>query len=793
MRKLAPRTTRGPFAAVLQYFAARRALLPFVLSVAYVVAGALQGGRAGSSRPILVGGLALLCAGLAASPSLPGNGLRDDGRRGVGLLAYAVWGLALVFASLASSAPDLWQDLTGGVAALSSAVLATRALARIRPGHGVADSLPAAPRGQLMAGVGMIAAAAVVAVLVSARALEDPGAGGDPLPHDVHALAAGAALLVLAGSAWETLRTKRLVLDAGDRAHAALWVVVATSAAAAGFLFLDQGAADRVLRLSLALAALGVTYISTEGDAENIARRGRRTVALLLFGGPFVLLGGLAAQGPGRSVIPLLVTGVVALGIGSAIRYLELPLRRADGHLLDAVVDAESSLVRADPETSVRDALAALRTFAGLSSHSPELWSLVPPRVLTIDGAGYPHERDAELPQHLLDVAKGEPEATVRTELLEALVVRRPDLRPLARWMDEHGALSATLITREREVDGVLVLPRGARRSPMSLEEVRAVRRLADAFSGAAAGHAALQRSLARERVATMRADETEARLLARERVERRMDEHDRVLTTRLAEPAQAGPYSPGARVAFEAIERAVVRGAPLLLVAPNGADVIPFLARAHLAGPRSRMAFVVVDGAAPVHHELARWVDPVLSPLALAHGGELVLEDGMRLPLEVQRVVGETLAQRRAPWSGLHRGTEPIDITLAVTTPGLPRRIATGADLLDPALFALLDDALDHPVVWPPLRERGEDLRSMVLSGLAREGLRLRGAPLGIEDAAYERLADLPYAGEDAELRSILKQLAAVAEGEVVRAEDVVKALGQNPEASRLSPGNWP
>jgi DNA-binding NtrC family response regulator len=400
---------------------------------------------------------------------------------------------------------------------------------------------------------------------------------------------------------------------------------------------------------------------------------------------------------------------------------------------------------------------------------------------MTIDGAGYPHERDAALPQHLLDVARDEPEATVRTEVLEALVVRRPDLRPLARWMDERGALSATLITREREVEGVLVLPRGARRVPMSLEEVRAAKRLCDAFSGAAAAHAALERSLERERAATLRAGEAEARLWVREQVARKIEAHDSVVTAQLAESAHGGPYSPGARVAFEALERRVARGAPVLVVAPNGTDVAPYLARVHLAGPRSGMPFVVVDGASRLHHELARWLDPVASPLALAHRGLLLLEDGTRLPAEVQRLVGEAVAQRCVRWDGAAGGdgapeTDAIDVTLALTTQSAPRRIATGADDLDPALFAVLDDALADPIVWPHLRERGEDLRSMVLAGLAREGVCLRGAPLGIEDAAYERLADYPYPGEDAELRSILKRLALEAHGDVVRASDVAK-----------------
>ena len=93
----------------------------------------------------------------------------------------------------------------------------------------------------------------------------------------------------------------------------------------------------------------------------------------------------------------------------------------------------------------------------------------------------------------------------------------------------------------------------------------------------------------------------------------------------------------------------------------------------------------------------------------------------------------------------------------------------------LHPNLLPHLAGATDDPIVWPPLSLRGEDLHALVIAGLAREGIRRKGTPLGIEDAAYEKLADYAYPGEDAELRAILRRLAQTAEGEVVRAKDLV------------------
>jgi len=303
----------------------------------------------------------------------------------------------------------------------------------------------------------------------------------------------------------------------------------------------------------------------------------------------------------------------------------------------------------------------------------------------------------------------------------------------------------------------------------MSLEEVRAVKRLADAFSGAATAAGALARSLERERQTSQRATDAETCLRARERDLHVATERDRLVTLRMAEGVAGGPYAPTARVALEAIERRVHAGTPVLVVAPNGADVMSYLARAHLGGPRGRQPFVVVDCAQTVEHDVARWIDPAGSPLALAGRGLLALDACDRLAAEVQRLIGAALAQHQAPWEG----ADALDLAIALTTSSAD---GAGCAGLEPALTAQLGDALAEAVRWPRLRERGEDLRFLVLAGLAREGLRVRGAPLGIEDAAYARLADYPYDGEDSELRTILQRLALLAAGDRVRAVDVEK-----------------
>jgi hypothetical protein len=646
--------------------------------------------------------------------------------------------------------------------------VAALSLARIPVGLGVAASLPRPQRRILAQTVVLLGLSLAFAVAATVLAWRRPEVGGFGVqPRDADALASAAALLALAACAWELQAAIRFVVGAGDRGVTALGVLVASALAAGVLLVLGYGGSDRVLRSSLAVASVGVTYACTQGDAEVVARRGRRLATLLVCGGPLVLLGGLAAQGAGHAVSAVLGTGLGALLLGAAVRHIEGPLRREEGHLLDAVDAAHRVLLGAHPEASVREALAALRVVAGAAPVSPELWSLGPSRVLTVDGAGYLHERPCELPTTLIDVASQEPEATVRAELIEALVVRRPDLRPLARWLDERGALSATLATRGGDVEGVLIVPRGARRAPLSLEEVRAVKRLADAFSGASATEAAFARSLEREQRLMQRVGEADGRVSSARQRATWADARARLAMAQAVDEAVGGPYSPAAKMAFDAIARCLRIRQVVVLVAAAGSDAARFAVRAGGVEASSGGPVVLLDGAESPDQGLTRWTDRERSPLALASGGLLVVEAADRLSAEVWGLLGEALATRRAPWPP----AEILDVRIALLVRG-PIRLDPG--LRDTEHDGPLPQAIADSVAWPRLRDRGEDLRALVLAGLAREGVRVRGRPLGIEDAAYARLANHPYPGEECELRSLLLRLAVAAEDDVVRVRDV-------------------
>ena len=730
----------------------RRSRLLVVASTAYVAAASL---RAAEGHGAKTWGLALVAVGIA---------LLAAGRERRTRLTW--WGLAIVIASLGAPTLGGWIGAFGMIGAAVAVIAARVAIARVTAPPGLASLPPASP----IPAIVLIGATWALAIFASCAE-----AWGAPWSIARNArewawLASFVSGAVLIGETLRASQARRLELGVAARMRAASALATAVAVVSWGIWFIDLAEGEASARASLVVASILVSVVSLKGDPVQIARISRRVLALAIVGGPVVMVATTTVQGrPWDAAAIMAVSGVLALAIGAASPVLEEPLRPARGAWLDAVERAHEALLRTDPDEAVREALVALRAPAGPSAASPELWIFDPIRVSTVDAAGYAHEREGVLPETLVKTTAAEPEAMLRMEVLDSLLVRRPDLRPLARWLDDRTAMLATVITRAGEAEGLLVLPRGQRGEPLSLEEARAIKRFADALAAICHARAALTRSLAREREAVLRAEAADDKLA---RVEHEMQVHvgrHALAAARLARPATVGVYSASSRMAYDALERRIRASNTVAAIAPSGVDPIPYIARAHLGGPRSAGPLVLVDATSSREHDLERWSDPSASPLALADRGLLVLLDGAALPLDVQRLIARALAERRPPWER----AEPLDVALAITAV-TPLSDLAASGRIDPALAARLGDALDSPILLPRLRDRPEDIRAILTDRLAREGLRVKGTPVGIDDAAFSRLVEHLFTGEDAELASIVQRLVASCTGEVIRASDV-------------------
>lgn len=691
-------------------------------------------------------------------------------------------GVSIAIATAALTTRPAWAAFAREASALVAMLVALRAVSLIHGDGGLAPAAsdartPALLRPRVLHG----AAAALLIVSWGAAAIADgigavrPSAGLSSSAASTLAAVAGVlALLVLGGFAMVVATLRRLELAAVPRAltcggACALAIVVA-------FIFglTDVVPTDTAMALGGTVAAVVVIRVARSEDALALARRGRRALTLLTFGGPVAVLAALFIEG--RPMAIGVVAVAIALIVGALSSKLEEPLLPVKGTLLTALAAAREAARDREARTAMADALARVRAACAVglgptTAPSPELWLLHPTRVMTVNAAGYLIERNAELPIEIFDVALGEPYGTVRTSVLRALEVRRADLRPLLAWLEQRDAIFATVVAESADPDGLLVVPAGARTEEPTLEEVRSAKALADAFVAISQATSAKTRHLQRElelqhRIDAM--DDDAARL--RHTIDLEAGRHE-LAATRLARPATVGIYSAASRMAYEALDRRISQDAPTVIVARAGIDPVPYVARAHLAGPRKSGPFVVVDGTSSREHDLERWTNERTSPLALADRGFLFLVDGTSLPREVQVLVARAVVERRPPWE---RATA-LDVGLALSaTSSIEELLASGR--LAPELAARFEGG--EEIVLPGLRDRPEDLRSIVADRLAREGLRVHGRPIGIDAGAFARLVEHPWDGEDAELASVVTRLTRHVQGDVVRAADV-DALG--------------
>jgi hypothetical protein len=492
-----------------------------------------------------------------------------------------------------------------------------------------------------------------------------------------------------------------------------------------------------------------------------VARGLRLSLALTALGAPVALGAVYVTQAaPSRAGAAVFVACAAAALAGLAARPLAARLAPEGSRWLRALDAATEAAMSPEPDTALESALLALRALSGRASREdpgePALFRFEPPEVVSVDRAGYVRTEKAEIPEGLTTFADGEPERVLRAEVAAALEVRRPELRPVVAFLEQRGLAAVAVVKDGQHAIGLLAVPQGARTSPVTLEEVRALRALADRLGAVLGVSASLSRSRAREIEA--RADverlgaETRRLEVARDRDAGRL----LALSRMLERPARVAAYSPAARAAVEQLERLGQAGRPITLLSAPGVDAVAWAALAHVASARRTGPLCVVDGPSPADHELERWRDPERSPLAAASAGSLVVIDAHALPTEVQSYLGAAL---------------PDDVGLIVSVPSTVDVLVAGGHLNE----RLADRLGDRAVALPTLVNRAEDLRALALEHLARIAVRLGRPPLGLSPKALLMLLEHAWPGNDAELYATLLKAALVTEGEVIG----VKELG--------------
>jgi hypothetical protein len=703
-------------------------------------------------------------------------------------LRAVAWGSLMWVAARTGPAGRPALDAAANLGTGTAAVAVLVAIARIAPRAGLLKPPKAALSLDAATFAGFLWAVATALPLGFAL-LPAERVRLDPLMIDYATTSAAiASLLVFVAASFRLHALRRLELGVGDRASGALSLAITTFSVAIPAGLLDVAPPDRILPVAVCVAALSMAWAATTPEPTTVSSGLRGILSILILGTPIILgAGAIVRSAPEHSGAVLLSATTLCIFVGLIARAVAKPLGPEQSRWLDAIEAASRGALQPEPDSALRAALEALGKTATTPDARPAIFRNSPPEMLSVDVAGYLHVEPADAPQRLYELAKEEPERTLRAEALNALAVRRPEVRPLIAWFDDRHAFSATLVVDEDGPIGFILLPAGTRTSTMTLEEARAVRVLGDRISALLAVSSALARSRERELKAVSRADRVDDECKRLEHIIFASSGRHVELSERLARTVRTTAYSPAARQALERLQRLGKQGAPISLLAPPGVEAIGWAAHAHLESSRGGGAFVVVDGTNPAEHAREIWEDKDRSPLVLADGGTLAILDVAVLPLEIQDLIAQSFSRR-----SLAPSVSSVEKIGLIVTLRVPLARLLEEERLSRDLSRWLGAS---EVILPTLAERAEDLQALALESLSRVGLSLRGEPLGLEPSAMRLLAEHDWPGNELEFRARLLSAARRAPGTVVRADDLL-ATGFAPapvSSADLSPAPAP
>lgn len=681
-------------------------------------------------------------------------------------LAYAA--VAALLVDLALTVPDQpralsapWQRL---VPWLVAGVVGLVGLLAVLPAPSIGGDALLVP--SALAGVPSVAALAACVVAIALRAgRRRLGSGPD----------------ALAASAWAQL----------GLVPAAILGTVALVGTALGVLPIESPWVRGLLAAAGLTLVVGHARLVDPRERPAAGRATRRTVVtaltLALVGTLVALLDPLVPRAPLTLGLCAAATLLVAAGFYRAlhpvVRWLLAPAR---GRLLTAV---ELALARLVPATTLdevaRAVLGPLRDAAARRDAAPQLYTVAPSRIARIDAAGEPHLEPHELSAALFGRLVERPGELIERAPLEARVVRRPAERPVLDALVALEALVVVPLSMSGELEGALIVPRGRRRSGLALEELEALGLLGAAVAARVAVLTRAERADERVSVATFAHDHEEERATALADELTRLRAELRVLKAGLAADRLARlpvAYAAATRALVARIAEVAPLDAPVLLVSEPGTGLEVVAGALHAQSSRARGPFVVADCAAvrPERSEAAllgeEGAEGAAHPgwLRLAAGGTLFLLDVPALSREAQRALAEALAVRQARAVGA-AGAYAVDT----------RIIATSERALDELLSASAFDAelgqwlAPLALDVPPLRDRREDLPSLVLLALDRAARTLGRDPIGIDPSALEVLVTHDFPGNLGELQSVIDRAVRASHGSKVTREDLPRLTG--------------
>jgi len=231
-------------------------------------------------------------------------------------------------------------------------------------------------------------------------------------------------------------------------------------------------------------------------------------------------------------------------------------------------------------------------------------------------------------------------------------------------------------------------------------------------------------------------------------------------------------------------LEKVAATNATVLLLGESGTGKEVAARTVHRSSRRADGPFVAVNCAAISEnlmeseifgHEKGAFTGATTARrgrLELADGGTLFLDEIGELKLELQAKLLRVLQDRKFERVGGSRTIE-VDVRwVAATNRDLESRVRAGEFRED-----LYHRLAVFPIHLPPLRERKQDILPIAEALLGRISADLGRRPLTLDREAAERIRASRWPGNVRELGNALERAAILAEGDSIRAQDLVLA----------------
>jgi two-component system response regulator AtoC len=287
-----------------------------------------------------------------------------------------------------------------------------------------------------------------------------------------------------------------------------------------------------------------------------------------------------------------------------------------------------------------------------------------------------------------------------------------------------------------------------------------------------------------------------ELRLLVSRALERRKlvakDEVQRAI--RRIPPLTYG--DPAMQPVAKALEKVAPTNSTVLLLGESGTGKELVAEAIHQRSPRAGGPFVPVNCAAISEtlmeseifgHEKGAFTGATAARrgrLELADGGTLFLDEIGELKSELQAKLLRVLQDGRFERVGGTRTIEADVRWIAATNRDLSAMVAGGEFRED-----LYHRLAVFPIHLPPLRDRRQDVLPLAETLLARISAQLGRPPLRLDDGARDRILQAAWPGNVRELANALERAAILADGDVLRGQDlqVLTAVPRTRSASTL------